>query len=213
VVAVALIAAFLVLPRDPTARPSRLDVPGAALFTVVLLALLIALSQGNDWGWSSGPIVALLVVTAVTLLAWVRYELRAPAPLVVLFFAVEHAALSDAFVAMGITGVGIGFSFGAMPSLIIASVPRAESGSAMGLYQVLRTTGFATGSALCAAILAAFTSAHQTTPSVGGYQAVLLVGAALCAGSAALSLLLPGHHGRGGASDPQDDDALATTAG
>lgn len=306
VVAVALIAAFLVLPREPTARPSHLDVPGAALFTVVLLALLIALSQGNDWGWSSGPIVTLFLVSAVITVAWVWYELRTPSPLVVLtrlrnravsitnvsatvisiamylflpvvvefaqiprsqgygfgasaavaglcllpmslvtaatstmvpwalrrigarrllpfgqlvlggalfFFAVEHTALGDAFVAMGIAGVGIGFSFGAMPSLIIASVPHAESGSAMGLYQVLRTTGFATGSAVCGAILAAFTSAHQTTPSVGGYQAVLLAGAALCAASAALSLLLPGHRGRGGAPDPKDDDALATTAG
>lgn len=304
VVAFALLAAFLVLPRDPAARPSRLDVPGAALFTVVLLTLLIALSQGHEWGWSSGPIVTLFLVTTATMIAWVWYELRTSAPLVVLarlrsrsvsitnvsatvisiamylflpvvvefaqtprsqgygfgssaavaglcllpmslvtaatstvvpsalrrigarrllpagqlvlgsallFFAIEHAALDDAFVAMGIAGAGIGFSFGAMPGLIIASVPRTESGSAMGLYQVLRTTGFATGSAFCGAILAAFTAAHQTAPSVGGYQAVLLAGAALCAGSALLSLLLPGRHQREGAPDP-DDDTLAATA-
>jgi MFS family permease len=128
-----------------------------------------------------------------------------------LFFAVEHTALVDAFISMGIAGLGIGFSFGAMPSLIITSVPRTESGSAMGLYQVLRTTGFATGSALCAAILAAFTAAHQTAPAIAGYQAVLLAGAALCAGSALLSLLLPGHRTRADAPDP-GADALATTA-
>ena len=71
VVAVALVAAFLVLPRDLTAPPSHLDVPGAALFTVVLLTLLIALSQGNEWGWSSAPIATLFGVAAVTGLAWV----------------------------------------------------------------------------------------------------------------------------------------------
>jgi MFS family permease len=300
VVAVALVSAFLVLPRDLTAPPSRLDVPGAALFTVVLLTLLIALSQGNEWGWSSAPIATLFGVAAVTGLAWVWYELRTPSPLVVLarlrsrtvlvtnvsatvisvamylflpvvvefvqvprsqgygfgssaavaglcllpmslvtaatstvvpwalrrvgarrllpfgqlvfggallFFAVEHTALVDAFISMGIAGLGIGFSFGAMPTLIIASVPRTESGSAMGLYQVLRTTGFATGSALCAAILAAFTAAHRTVPSIGGYQAVLLAGTALCAGSALLCLLLP-RHKRAGTPDPHAD-ALA----
>jgi MFS family permease len=285
IVAVTLLAALFVLPRDPGEHPSRLDLPGAALFTVGLLALLTALSEGGAWGWSSAPVIALLLVAAVTGSAWAWYELRAPAPLVVLnrlrsravwltnvsaavssvamylflpvvvefaqatpsqgygfgstaavaglcllpmslataatstvvpwalrqigartllpfgqvvlggallYFAVEHAALWDAFVSMGIAGVGTGFSFGAMPSLIMAAVPAGESGSGLGLYQVLRYTGFATGSALCGAILAASTTAHHATPPVGGYEAVLFAGALLCTGSALLTLLLPG---------------------
>jgi hypothetical protein len=109
-----------------------------------------------------------------------------------IFFAAEHAALWDAFVAMGVAGVGIGFSFGVMPSLIIGSVPSTESGTAMGLYQVLRTTGFAAGSALCGAILAAYTAAGHATPALGGYQTVLTVGSMLCVGSAVLTLVLLG---------------------
>jgi MFS family permease len=131
-----------------------------------------------------------------------------------LLFAVQHSQLWMAFVAMGVAGVGSGCSFGAMPGLIITSVPRTESGKAMGLYQVLRSAGFASGSALCAAVLAAFTSAGEAAPRIGGYQAVLTLGAVLCLGSALLALLLPGRHEKPLAPDPDviaASEAEATT--
>jgi EmrB/QacA subfamily drug resistance transporter len=60
----------------------RPDVLGAAAFIVAIGALVIAIVQGQRWGWSSPAIIALLAVTCVLLPAiWWRSG-RHPAPLV-----------------------------------------------------------------------------------------------------------------------------------
>ena len=43
-----------------------------------------------------------------------------------LFFALTGTALWQAFVTMGIVGLGLGLTFAAMPGLIVASVPRTR---------------------------------------------------------------------------------------
>lgn len=109
-----------------------------------------------------------------------------------LFFALEHRTLWEAFVTAGIAGVGIGFTFAAMPGFIVRVVPSGETGSAMGFYQVLRSIGLSLGSALAAALLTAHTPAGRTFPSFLGFRITLVVAAALCAMTALLSYLLPG---------------------
>ena len=98
-----------------------------------------------------------------------------------LFFAVEHRALWEAFVASGIAGIGIGFTFAAMPGFVVRAVPASETGSAMGLYQVLRSIGLSLGSALAAAILITYTAPGHTYPSYQGFRVTLIVATALCA--------------------------------
>ena len=109
-----------------------------------------------------------------------------------LFFAVEHRALWEAFVAAGMAGIGIGFTFAAMPGFIIQAVPPSETGSAMGLYQVLRSIGLSLGSALAAAVLVSYTKSGQTYPTYEGFRITLILATALCASTAVLSFLLPG---------------------
>ena len=75
VVSLALVVA--VVPRhepEPGAR-GRFDTAGAALLSVTLLALVLGLSQGSVWGWTSAPVLALAAVAVLTGLAWGRYEL------------------------------------------------------------------------------------------------------------------------------------------
>ena len=69
---------------------------------------------------------------------------------------------------MGILGLGLGITFAAIPGLIVPAVPTAETGSALGFYQVVRWVGAAVGSALVASVLAAHTTSAGH-PSVGGY--------------------------------------------
>jgi MFS family permease len=109
-----------------------------------------------------------------------------------LFFGVEHRALWEAFVAAGIAGIGIGFTFAAMPGFIIQAVPASETGSAMGLYQVLRSIGLSLGSALAAAVLISFTKSGKTYPTYEGFRVTLIIATALCLSTAVLSFLLPG---------------------
>jgi MFS family permease len=109
-----------------------------------------------------------------------------------LFFALEHRSLWEAFVAAGMAGVGIGFTFAAMPGFIVRAVPLGETGSATGFYQVLRSIGLSVGSALAAAILTANTPAGRITPTLGGFHLTLLVAASLGVAAAVLSYVLPG---------------------
>jgi MFS family permease len=109
-----------------------------------------------------------------------------------MFFAVEHSALWEAFVAFGIIGLGLGFTTGAMPGFIVRAVAESETGSAMGFYQVVRSIGLTVGSALSAAVLMAHTRHGQALPGVDGFTMALIIAAALCLATAVVSFVLPG---------------------
>jgi predicted MFS family arabinose efflux permease len=107
-------------------------------------------------------------------------------------FAMEHREIWEAFVAAGVIGLGVGFSFGAMPGFIVRAVPHRETGSATGLYQVVRGIGMSVGSALAAAVLMAHTRPGHTFPNVGGFRVALLIAAGLAGATAVISYVLPG---------------------
>ena len=79
----------------------------------------------------------------------------------------------------------------AIPGLIVRSVPAQETGSALGVNQVLRQIGFSIGSALGATILTAHTVAPDTLPTSAGYTVSALVGVVLCLFAAVASFVLP----------------------
>ena len=60
----------------------RLDSRGALLLSGGLVCLLVALTEGESWGWRSLPIEGLFVGAAVLLGAWVVTELRVAEPMV-----------------------------------------------------------------------------------------------------------------------------------
>jgi EmrB/QacA subfamily drug resistance transporter len=67
--------------RDPD-RPRSIDVLGTVLIAVALVPLVLALSEGTDWGWISLPTAACLVVSGLGAAGFVAAERRAAAPLV-----------------------------------------------------------------------------------------------------------------------------------
>ncbi len=80
-----LVAAVLVLRLVPESRvttPARPDVLGAVTLSAGLAALLLALSQGQAWGWASAGVLALAATGALMLVAWVAVERRVADPLV-----------------------------------------------------------------------------------------------------------------------------------
>jgi EmrB/QacA subfamily drug resistance transporter len=77
-VAVAAVAVTLFAAResrDETVERT-VDIPGIATLSLGLTALVLALVEGNAWGWGSGRIVALLATAAVALPAFVYVERR-----------------------------------------------------------------------------------------------------------------------------------------
>lgn len=297
--ALAFLAVFLVVPRSSATSAVRLDAPGAVLGGLGVVALLIGVGQGAEWGWLSPAVLGCFAVAAAVLAAWVRLQLRVAGPLVDLrqlrhravlgadfaalllgtalymfltvvtefvqtpsqvgfgfdastlvaglclvpfsvfslaasrvvgpvarrlgtaavlaggslaiavagvFFALVHSALWQAFVAMGLLGVGFGFTFAAIPGLIARSVPAREVGSAMGFYQVVRSIGFSVGSALVASVLAAHEPAGASFPTVGGYTLALWIGTGVCVVAALVALVLSP---RGGPPPSAEEERIA----
>jgi len=287
--AFAMAAAFVPSPRAP-AHPKSLDVLGAVLIGGGLIALLLALEKGADWGWGAPRTLGLLAVAVVLLALWTHNELRVAEPLVelrlvrrrsvltanvtglvlgvamylgislmtqvvqldtgigqtvfvagltlvpfaiasalssrllpvvqrrtgrratipagatviagsMLFFGLTGDALWEAFVTMGVVGLGLGFTFAAMPGLIVGSVPQHETSSAMSFYQVTRYVGFSIGSGLAVTLLRAFDG--DSVPTQSAYSATFLVGAALCLLAAVIAWVLPGNALDGAAQDPE----------
>jgi EmrB/QacA subfamily drug resistance transporter len=67
--------------RDPTV-PRTVDFGGVATLTLGIGALVLALIEGNRWGWGSAGIVSLFAASAAGLLAFNLVELRARNPMI-----------------------------------------------------------------------------------------------------------------------------------
>ena len=114
-----LIALFV--PESPIRTPARPDYLGAATLSAALAALLIAISEGRSWGWTSLGVLGLLFAAAILFTAWVRVEQRVPDPLVDLkTFARREMAATN------VTTLLIGFSMFAAFILLpnFVSIPR-----------------------------------------------------------------------------------------
>jgi predicted MFS family arabinose efflux permease len=105
-------------------------------------------------------------------------------------FAVARRDLVEVLVAMGLLGFGVGSFSAAMPGVILTVTPVGETASAMGVNQVVRSVGFAFGSALGGLVLAAGTPAGQRFPTDGAYRTAAVIGIAVMALSALTSLAL-----------------------
>lgn len=123
-VGAALVLVHLLVPESPVKTPSRLDVPGAALLSAGLVCLLLALTEGNSWGWGSAPIAGLFAAAFVALVAWVLVERRVPEPMVDMRMLARRTVLLT-----NLTGLIAGFAlFGAfilVPNLV--ETPRGLS--------------------------------------------------------------------------------------
>jgi EmrB/QacA subfamily drug resistance transporter len=78
---VALALGRVLVPESRDPHPDRVDLPGAALSTLGLTALLWAVIEAPDRGWTAGPILAAFAAAALTLGAFAAWEIRTPAPM------------------------------------------------------------------------------------------------------------------------------------
>ena len=158
---------------------------GSSIFTSGLL--LVPLSAGT---FTASRFVPLIVR---------HFNARITVPLRAVFFAIaaltfsyEHRSLWEAFVAVGIAGLGAGLTFAAMPGYIVRATPPADTGAALGFYQLLRSVGLSIGSAVAGAILAHDTLAGAALPTQSGFLTTLNVAAGLLLVAAIMSYLLLG---------------------
>jgi MFS family permease len=245
VVGLALVLA--VIPEDVLRSPGRLDVLGAIGLAIGLTGLLLFVSRGAQWGWTSPLTLTCIIGGLVVLLVWGWYQLRTKDPLLDLRVAARPAVLFTNIAAIGmgfalfasnvtfpqmleapsigggfgldmvaaslvimpaglvmmvisplsgwlertvgprplftvgataivlayvfvllwssevwhvlvanlLIGVGIGFTFAAMPMIIMRSVPANETGASNGLNALFRSVGTSSASAVMGGVLAA----------------------------------------------------------
>jgi EmrB/QacA subfamily drug resistance transporter len=116
-VAMAIVATHLFVPESPIKSPAKIDWAGAALLSGGLVCLLLGVSEGNRWGWTSPRELASFGAALVLLVLWTRYELRTPEPLVDMNMLRRRAVLTPNLTAV-LMGFGMFGSFIIIPQLV-----------------------------------------------------------------------------------------------
>ncbi len=127
-VAVSIVLVHKFVPESPIKSPARLDLPGAFLLGAALVSLLIALTEGDHWGWSSPEFLGLIAASGVLLLAWIWTELRVAEPMVDMRMMSQRTVFLTNTTAL-IAGFAMLSSFALVPQFV--STP-ATSGYGFG---------------------------------------------------------------------------------
>ena len=178
----ALVLVLVVLPESTLRTPARFDGVGAAGLAAGLVALLLPITKGSDWGWGSALTLGLFAAAVVILLLWGIFELRIPAPLVDLRVSARPQVLFTNF-----ASIAVGFAMYAMslafPQLLMA--PTA-TGYGLGLSMVQAGLAMAPGGLVMMALspVSARLSARR------GPKVTLIAGAIVIGAGYVLALFL-----------------------
>ncbi|MFD9499009.1 MFS transporter [Streptomyces sp. NPDC060035] len=123
------------VPESPLRSRGRFDAVGALGLSAALVCLLLAVTQGGDWGWTSARTLGLLAVAVVVALLWGAYELRMPNPMVDLRVSARPAVLLT-----NVAALLIGFAFYAN-SLVTAQMVQEPKATGYGLGASLVVSG------------------------------------------------------------------------
>jgi MFS family permease len=182
---VMFVLVLLIVPESPVKSPGRFDFVGAAGLAAGLLLLLLPISKGSDWGWTSGTTLGMLAAAVVVLLVWGWWELRTPAPLVDLRTTARRQVLMT-----NLASIVIGFAMYAMSLL----TPQ--------LLQLPTTTGYGLGQSMVAAglwmapaglVMMAISPLAARLSAARGPKVSLLLGTIVIACGYLMALVLMGH--------------------
>lgn len=134
--ACALLVSFA-LPESPVSTPGRFDGWGAAGLAVGLVALLVPVTKGSEWGWSDPLTIGLFVTAIIVLLIWGGYQLRTTNALVDLRVSARPRVLLT-----NLSSIMIGFAMYAM-SLIFIQLLMAPAATGYGLELTMIQAGLA----------------------------------------------------------------------
>ncbi|WJV44323.1 MFS transporter [Streptomyces flavofungini] len=210
---VALVGVLFVVPASRSKTGGRTDWLGALTLAALLVLLLLPISQGHEWGWTSGRVLGSFAAAVVMAGVWVFTEKKVKEPMVdmemfthrpVLFTNLAGLLLGFAMFAQFI-GVSYlvqmpeqlaGYGFGAsvldasvvylLPTTLVSLVG-AQFGGVLVRRIGARVT-LALGAAFGVTGFAWLTLAHGTTASVIG--AGMVVGLAISFGYAAMPALI-----------------------
>jgi MFS family permease len=123
-----LVMAWRHVPGSDSVAPMQVDWVGAALLSAGMLAVLLAVSEGEVWGWAAPATVLLGLAGLATLVVWGGWTLRSPTPLVDLRMAARPGIAAPNLVAF-VAGLGMY----CLLTLSVVLVRADEPGFGLGL--------------------------------------------------------------------------------
>jgi MFS family permease len=134
-VASLLLFTFMVPAVPASSSSDRLDSLGAVLLAGGLVTLLIGITKGQSWGWTSATTLGLFGASLVIFAFFVTWQLRIESPIVDLRTTVRRPVLTT-----NIASIGVGFSMFAL-SLIAPQVLELPTETGYGLGQSMLHAG------------------------------------------------------------------------
>jgi EmrB/QacA subfamily drug resistance transporter len=117
IVGLAALAAIVFVPESTSRASGHIAVVPALLLSGWLVALIIAVSEGQQWGWASGRILGLVVLTIGLLTAWIVVEMRVRQPLIDMRMMALPAVWTTNLVAL-LFGAGVYSAFSFLPEFV-----------------------------------------------------------------------------------------------
>ena len=144
------------------------------------LAMMAFSPLGAKLSARSGPRISLLTGSLIIAAGYtLALPLMGSAPGIMIFGCV--------------VSIGVAFAYGAMPALIMASVPGAKTAAANGFNALMRSIGLSVASAVVGVILAQMSQdvGGHSIPTENGFRVVVVVGGAAALAAALLTLAIP----------------------
>jgi MFS family permease len=129
------LGSWFLVPHVHDEHPGSFDVGGAVGLAVGLVATLVGVSKGNEWGWTSGRTLTCLAFGVVVLLVWGWYELRRPEPLCDLRVTARRPVLLT-----NLAAIAIGFGMMAQ-AIVLPQLLQMPEASGYGLDQSILAAG------------------------------------------------------------------------
>ncbi|WP_371596519.1 MFS transporter [Streptomyces sp. NBC_00564] len=180
--AVAFALVLAVVPESKVRAGGRFDLIGAIGLSTALVSLLLAVSKGSDWGWTSGTVLALFTTAVLVLLAWGVFELRTAQPLVDLRTLARRQVLFT-----NLASVAFGFSMFAM-SLVLPQLLQLPEQTGYGLGRSMLTVGLVL--APQGLVMMAMAPLSAAISKTRGPKITLMTGAVIVAAGYGLNILL-----------------------
>ncbi|MGZ8748930.1 MAG: MFS transporter, partial [Mycobacterium sp.] len=127
--AVVIVIAVVVVPRRPRSTTGTIDWLGAVGIAIGLSTVLLALTQGQSWGWTSPATLGCAAGGLVVLVGWWMWERRAKQPLVSTAMLKRRPILLTNLATIFV-GMGLYFAFLGLTQFV--QIPREAAGYGFG---------------------------------------------------------------------------------
>jgi EmrB/QacA subfamily drug resistance transporter len=185
VIVVSAVATWRFVPESPVRVPGRVNWLAAALMSLGISLVLVAVSETIAWGWGSPKTLGLIVVGALICVAWVTVEVRSAEPLIDMTM-MRIRGVWTTNVAAFLLGAGMYSSFIVFPQF--AQLPKSTgfgfgaSTLVAGFYLLPSTVG-----------MIVLGTAAGTISRRWGSKTALLLGTGFTTGAFLLLALAHGH--------------------